>query len=233
MEVEAKYTVPDRATFARLCQLVELAGYRLKSIGVKRVHDRYLDTEDRDILGAGYACRVRHLTRDPICGHAVDAAVRPGAPGTAVATLKGLGGADAGSGIHHRAEYETAVEKDDPTTWPESPARDLSLQLCGGQPLRELFSLHQERHLRLVYGDAEGAYAVAELSLDVVTPGESSSSPYYELELELSEQGSETELRLLAAELEGNWGLRPELRSKFERGLEFFDAVQGVGEERA
>lgn len=220
MEIEAKFSVPDRATFDRLCQLKALAGYRLESAGVRRVYDRYLDTDGRAILRAGYACRVRRKTTG--VGLAL-------AQETHIAALKGLGGADAVSGIHRRAEYELRVGDDAPATWPESPARRLALRLSGGHPLRELFSLSQERHLRLLYDDAPGGVRrVAELSLDVVTPGgpggpvsadENASRPYYELEIELLGQGNEADLSALTDELRTTWSLRPEPRSKFERGL--------------
>jgi inorganic triphosphatase YgiF len=210
MEVEAKFSVPDRVTFDRLCQLEKLAGYRLEPGGVKQVHDRYLDTAERAMLRAGYACRVRRKGLRP----------EPAEGETLVATLKGLGGADAGNGIHRRAEYEVPVDRDDPVTWPESPARDLALRLSDGQPLCELFSLNQERHLRLLHEDApEGARRVAELSLDVVTPGGDESRSYYELEVELLDQGGESDLHALIGELRTAWGLQPEPRSKFERGL--------------
>ncbi len=214
MEIEAKFSLPDRATFDRLYQLKRLAGYRVAAAGIKRVRDCYLDTEDRAILQAGYACRVR---REPAGGEAF------------IATLKSLGGADAGTGIHQRAEYEVPVTAVDPTRWPESPARDLALQLSGGRQLRELFCLSQERYICLLFDDTqEGARRVAELSLDVVTPavqGEGEPCPYYELELELLDQGTEPDLYVLAVDLQEVWGLRPEPRSKFERGLELIDAV--------
>ena len=208
MEIEAKFSVPDQAAFERLCALEELAGYRLEPAGVKQVYDRYLDTDDRAILRAGYACRLRHKSTG---------ADSPSARESLVAALKGLGGADAASGIHRRAEYEVRVEGDDPTTWPQSPARRLALQLSGERALSELFSLRQERRLRLLYDDTR---PVAEMSLDVVTPGGSDESHlYYELEVELLEQGNEADLHALAQALRTTWSLRPEARSKFERGL--------------
>jgi inorganic triphosphatase YgiF len=208
MEVEAKFSIPDRATFDRMCQLTGLAGRRLVPAGVKEVNDRYLDTDNRAFLRAGYACRVRRKGQ----AH--------------VATLKGLGGADASSGIHRRAEYEVPVDQDDPATWPESPARDLASQLSAGRPLRELFALRQERHIYLLYDHVpEGTRRVAELSLDVVTPGGRGRRPYYELEIELLDQGSESDLHALTSELRMTWGLQPEPRSKFERELVLIDAV--------
>jgi CHAD domain-containing protein len=223
MEIEAKFSVSDRATFDRLRQLTELAGYRLEWVGVKRIHDRYLDTKDRAILRAGYACRVRHKRSDP---EAVEEE-------NYVATLKGLGGADANSGIHQRTEYEVQVHNGDPMMWPESPARDLVLRLSGGQQLYELCSLRQERHTCLLYADGqEGKRRVAELSLDIVVSGADRSQCCYELELELLDQGSESDLRVLGATLRKAWGLRPEPRSKFERALELIDiaANDGSGE---
>jgi inorganic triphosphatase YgiF len=209
MEIEAKFSIPDRATFDQLCRLEVLAGYQLSSGGVKQVYDRYLDTDERAILRAGYACRVRRKGQQY------------------VATLKGLGGAGAGSGIHRRAEHEVAVGDDDPATWPDSTARDLALRLSDGRLLHELFSLCQERHIRLLYaGGPAGTRRVAEMSLDIVTPTVSDDQEtlvYFELEIELLDQGSESDLRALASDVQTTWGLHPEPHSKFERGLELAD----------
>ncbi|MCP4519881.1 MAG: helix-turn-helix domain-containing protein, partial [Delftia sp.] len=76
----------------------------------------------------------------------------------------------------------------------------------------------------MIYADSR---LVAELSLDIVTPGspdtsppdENAPHPYYELEAELQGQGNEADLHALAAEFKTTWGLQPEARSKFERGL--------------
>ena len=217
MEIEAKFSVPDRDTFDRLRQLTELAGYRVVGSGVKSVDDQYLDTENRAILRAGYACRVRRESNEEELY---------------VATLKGLGGADADSGIHQREEHEVQVGGVDPLTWPDSPARDLAVQLSGGWPLLELFSLSQERHICLLCdeGAAETRHVV-ELSLDVVTVGGDASGPYYEVELELLEQGNKLDLNTLSASLQEEWALRPEIRSKFERGLALMDAAAQVDRE--
>ena len=106
MEIEAKFSIPDQAVFEQLCQLEALAGYRLEPAGVKSVYDRYLDTDERAILRAGYACRVRRKRSET-------------EPAPAIATLKGLGGADAASGIHRRQEYEVQVDDDSPAAWPD------------------------------------------------------------------------------------------------------------------
>jgi len=209
-EVEAKFTIPDRATFDRLCRLHELADFLLEPAGVTRIQDRYLDTADRAILQAGYACRLRSK----------DTSSAAEGRGAVLATLKGLGGADATSGIHQREELEVWVNGPDPSNWPESHARDLVLRLGGGRPLAELFSLHQERHLRLLYrASLTDIPPLAELSLDLVAPGDNESDAYYELEIELLNEDDIAGLELIAAHLHSTWGLKPEARSKFERGL--------------
>ena len=136
--------------------------------------------------------------------------------------------------VHRREEFEVELAADSPPdTWPESLARDKVLALSGGAPLVELFELQQDRTKRLV-GAAENP--VAELSLDVVrlrsgvggalpaagTPGVAllEGRAYFEVEVELLEGGSETDLVAIAGELQMAWALEPETRSKFERALE-------------
>lgn len=209
-EIEAKFMIPDRATFDRFCQLQELADFLLEPAGIKRIRDRYLDTEDRAILQAGYACRLRSK----------DVSSAAAGRGAYLATLKGLGGADATSGIHQREELEVWVDGPNPLSWPESRVRDLVLSYGGGKLLIELFSLSQERHLRLLHrASPRDNPPLAELSLDLVVPGGNESEAYYELEIELLNEDEIAGLKLIAAYLHSSWGLKPEARSKFERGL--------------
>jgi CHAD domain-containing protein len=132
-------------------------------------------------------------------------------------TLKGLGGVE--GAVHRRDEREVHLPawNPDPAAWPESPARALALELTRGARLRPLFALHQRRRRADV---TQGGRRVAELSLDAVrvTIGRRPVS-YFELEVELRGDGTEADLAALAAELTDAWGLVPEARSKFERGL--------------
>lgn len=199
MEVEAKFAIPDRATYRRLSRLRALAGYTITPIAVVRVGDRYFDTADGLLLAAGYVCRLR-------------------AEGdTVIATLKGLGGAE--GAVHRRVEEEVCLPAwtPDPAAWPASPARALALELTGGRALEPLFELTQTRSRADVL---DGERRVAQLSLDAVRAAVGQRPAfYYELEVELVEDGTEADLAKLATELATVWGLTPEPRSKFERAL--------------
>lgn len=200
MEIEAKFTVPNRQAYRTLLRLRTLAGFTLRPAGRAQVTDRYFDTSDGRLLAGGYACRLR-------------------AEGdTVVATLKGLG--DATGAVHRRDEQETRLSAwdPDPRTWPPGPARTLALELSAGMPLQPLFDLHQERvRANMLDGDRP----VAELSLDAVRAVVGRRPAlYYELEVELTPTGTEPDLARIAAELTEKWGLTPEPRSKFARALE-------------
>jgi CHAD domain-containing protein len=210
MEVEAKFVVPDEGTFRDLQAAGALAGYELMASRVKRVHDTYLDTTGRLILAAGYACRRREQDDGVLV------------------TLKGLGAAE--DAIHRREELEVLLPASaPPMEWPASPVRERVLQLIGEATLEELFELYQVRNVRAIStGQQEGReeQVVAEWSLDqvrVVAAGQEQT--YFELEIELTGQGTEDDLAAIATCLQDAWGLRPEPRSKFERGLALLDKM--------
>ncbi len=200
MEIEAKFVVPNRQTYRSLLRLRDLAGYTLIPTAAVNMVDRYFDTADGRLLAAGYACRLR----------------TEGA--SVLATLKGLGGAR--GAIHHRDEQEIQLPMwtPDAAAWPASPARDLALKLSGGAALQSLFDLEQHRTRSDVM---DGSRRVAELSLDAVrvVVGRRPAL-YYELEVELKAEGTETDLARIAQMLSDVQGLAAEPRSKFERALE-------------
>jgi CHAD domain-containing protein len=205
MEIEAKYTVPDRATFDRLLELRALDGFALREAATEHVTDHYLDTPTRAVERGGYALRLRQTTDQTDW----------------LATLKSLGGAD--GALHHREEHEAAVPPMAlPAAWPEGPARDVALRLAGSEPVAELFDLEQVRHRRLAY--AEGERLAAELSLDMVTITTAMGDQVsYELELELRPDGTPDDLTALAAGL-GHYGLAPQPLSKYARALALLEA---------
>jgi len=199
LEVEAKFNVPDEQTFQRLLESTSLAGFHLGEGTTTELHDRYLDTASGAIYAGGYACRLRRQD------------------GRILATLKGLGGAS--GAIHRRAETEVVLPGPlSPQDWPPGPARELALSLQAGEPLVALFDIIQTRYSRPLY---DGERPVAELSLDRVhmLPGDPPAASYLELEAELLATGNVEDLGRLVTELQEEWGLKPELHSKFERML--------------
>jgi CHAD domain-containing protein len=199
LEIEAKFSVPDEQTFDRLQQTSELAGFSLGQASITELYDLYLDTAQDALRAAGYSCRLRR------------------AGDHYLASLKAL---DSASGsIHRRIEHEVQLPGPlPPEQWPASAARDLTLDLCGDEPLSSLFAIEQTRHSRPLLKDGRG---VAEFSLDrvrICQEGQDLVS-FLELEAELEAEGREEDLQQLAMELQEAWGLAPEARSKFERGL--------------
>ncbi|HLB46489.1 MAG TPA: CYTH domain-containing protein [Anaerolineales bacterium] len=198
-EIEAKYVVPNAGIFERLLSLEKIGEYSLKEPATKAIADHYLDSASGSILRGGFACRLRHnILRDAWVG-----------------TLKGLGNAE--GAVHTRTEHETPIPPNaPPDRWPSSPACDLALSLSQSQPLRELFIIHQTRHIRLI---CLRDLRIAELSLDEVVfeIGERRTKSL-ELEIELAETGTLNDLRAMDDAL-AEYGLQPEPRSKFERGL--------------
>ena len=206
VEIEAKFIIPDEATLQRLLAIRELGGFRLEPGPTQRLSDSYRDTADRAIYRGGYACRIRNKGDKQI------------------ATLKGLSRAE--GAVHQRAEHEVTLDAGEtPSGWPDSPARKLALALCQGERLAELFSLSQQRHTRTVRA---GDRLVGELSLDVVemhigddarTTPSTTLRTSFELEVELSTDGTPDDLHLMVADLKDRWQLQPQPLSKLEQGL--------------
>ncbi len=214
MEIEAKFAVSDAETFQRLQAIDRLAGLPLSEGRVQRVRDTYLDTRDRRMLAAGYACRRRE--RD----------------GEILITVKQLQRVD--GVVHRREEFEITLPSDQPPTeWSPSPARDLVLRVAGDAELAPLCVIEQTRVARAISCDGR---QIAELSLDDVRVDASDSSlAFFELEIELTEPGGADALAALATCLQDEWKLQPEPRSKFERALDWLAAAPRLltAEERA
>ena len=204
MEIEAKFVVPTEETCQRLRTVDHLVSFALSAGQVKQMHDTYLDTPDRLILAAGYACRMREQDEDVLI------------------TLKGLRGAE--GAVHRREELEVSLlvaQPAVPQQWPASPVRDKVLQLIGEAVLTPLFDLRQNRIFRQV---CQNERLVAELSLDEVHLAAGSGEQILlEVEIELQPQGTEDDLAAIVTCLRDEWGLEPEPLSKFERGLTFVE----------
>jgi CHAD domain-containing protein len=208
LEIEAKFSIPDEQTFRRLLGTSSLAGFRFGDTSLNELRDRYLDTADRSIQASGYAYRLRY------------------AGGRYLVTLKGLG--QVTGAIHRREEYEVeVVEPGPPQALPPGPVRDLARHLVGDEPLILLLEVEQSRYSRPV---KEEERTVAELSLERVRVhrGDLALAAFMELEAELRPGGSHGDLVELCAEISRTWGLSPQPRSKFERGLAAWAGKQAL-----
>ncbi|HEY0069976.1 MAG TPA: CYTH domain-containing protein [Chloroflexia bacterium] len=199
METEAKFIVPDIATFAALRGLETLGPYTLANTRVKQVHDRYLDTEDLGFYNRDLFVRLRAVSG-----------------GGLLLTIKGSGSGVQEGSIHTRDEYETHVTGLDVATWPEGHVRRIVEETAHDKPLHDLFTLDQTRTVSNLY---DGDRAVAELSLDDVTIYTAKPVRAYELEIELLPDGLLDDLRALSRILTQEYGLLPQPVSKFERAM--------------
>ena len=97
--------------------------------------------------------------------------------------------------------------------------KDQVLARADSQPLHRFMELTQVRHVAPILRDG---MRVAEISVDEVTvEADTGRDHYYELEIEIKEQGSEADLTALIGAVQSQWKLPPQPRSKFERALTF------------
>jgi len=196
IETEAKFIIPNPATFNALKSLEQLGSFQFEPLGAKTITDRYLDTANRRFMAAGYAFRLRQ------------------AGARQIATLKSL--TPASGGVHRRLEFEAKVNSELPQTWPAGQIKDLALDIAAGEPPELLFVIRQKRYK---YKTLLAHQPVIEFSLDEVYLSEAGPVDYLELEAELIEAGTEEDLQAFVAALQADWPLKPEHRSKFERAL--------------
>lgn len=199
METEAKFIVPDEATFAELRDAEQLGPYLLRDKNVKQTHDRYMDTGDHRFYDSKFYLRLRELS-----------------DGSTLLTLKRLGGVPDGA-VHSRDEYQTEVPGPDLSSWPDSEVKGMVEEIAGEQPLSDLVTVDQTRTVSYLYQDER---RVAECSLDEIilqTPGEPAHA--YEMEVEILPEGLTSDLSIVSGVLTERYNLAPQPLSKFERAL--------------
>jgi CHAD domain-containing protein len=209
-EIEAKFTFPNRQVFEKLRAIAVVRDLAVGPEQTEEVADRYLDTNGRLILAAGYACRLRE------------------AGSKRTLALKSLGATT--EVVKERDEYQVALDPALPAEhyletkhWPAGPARTLVQEAVGDKRLTTLLVLRQTRYVRTL---SAGERCVASLSLDVVQ-GEQ-GSPCYDLEMELLPQGTPADLEKLVTVVAQEWQLSPAVLSKFERELGRVEAWDGM-----
>jgi CHAD domain-containing protein len=200
MEVEAKFTIPDRNTMDRLKRVVRLGPFEPGPPESRRVRDVYYDTAARDLYEHGYACRVREQAN------------------RRVLTIKGLGQTD--SAIHERAEVDLVLGDEAgiaPETWPNQEVWAEAREILGHQSLDVLFVVEQMRLARALHRQQR---LVAELTVDQVQIQAAQRQRSLRiLEAELCGDGTKEDLDTLSGHLVGTWGLIADPLSKFHHGL--------------
>lgn len=212
LETELKMGA-DEDALQRLAAVPSLGPTRLGPPEAIDELDVYLDTADRRMAAARWACRLR--SRE----------------GRRWISLKGPAEHARGEAVHRRPEIEGPAPDDDasrPAEWPSSPARALVLRLAGDEPLGELLSLRQHRTERGVSLDGR---RMATLSLDraEVLRGGHTLGTLRVVEVEVISGRQGEWLDAIAEELGRLPGLEPETSSKLERALAL---AEGTGARR-
>jgi inorganic triphosphatase YgiF len=196
IEIEAKFIIPDIDTFETLTHLTQLDEFEIKAIGVKTVVDRYLDTPTKQLVQAGYACRIRE------------------SKGKQILAIKSLMATE--GEVHKRLELEMEVNDDQPQTWTNSEAKSLVMGIVEETPLDTLCTLYQTRHKYHVLNQKRRIF---ELSLDKVSYFQPTVIDYIGLEAELIDNGTDADLARFTQVLQNKWPLAADSKSKFERAL--------------
>jgi len=202
MEIELKYSIGTVEIADAIWEDDEIR--RMEEDG-SRCHEElnaiYYDTDDLDLLENDIAFRIRE-------------------EGTRViATLK-WNGKTVGA-LHTREELNVnlgegkCTDKPDPTVFSQSEIGTELLELIGEKPLKGFIEVHVSRRKVRV----DNNQAIFEIALDfgsVVT--QNGTCAISEAEIELY-SGKEDELISMGEHLAQKYGLEPEIRSKFARGL--------------
>ena len=202
-EIKLRLLQPKKAEdLLKSSVLAGLVSKKPRKVALEAV---YYDTTDHQLLSAGFAYRIRKEGRQW------------------VATLKD-GGSYRG-GLHERQEWNVKQKTWEPNldVFKESGLAKEWKNL-NGKKLTILFEVTTQRHIQeLTLGDG----TVVEMAIDTGRVfHEGKQDEIHEVELELL-SGSIGSLLELAALLSEVWGLAPERRTKFSRGL----ALAGLNEE--
>ncbi len=202
MEIESKFLVPEETDFKALEKLTMLASYTISEARVQLIEDTFLDTENKDIMAAGYYLRVRKAS---------------GEKGKWV-TIKSLGGFEGGT--HRREEYVSFLPEGlSVLECPDLRIRNMIFEFTSGFNLSPFITLKQKRIIRQLKLEEK---QIAELYLDKVNlKSDSRKKIYNEFEVELKSGGTVDDLEAIRDFLLGNYRLVESPFSKFERACIF------------
>ncbi len=207
MEIEMKYSLPDKQTAEALWEDEELKELTDRSTAESLIMKAvYFDTEDRVLSGNDVAFRVR--TEGDL----------------SFATIKYGGRVE--NGLHERGEVNIPVSSGSYFIQPDLEilrACEEGRMLCSlteGKPLLNLLEMHfLRKRCRLSYGGS-----LIELSVDtgsIIT--DNGDIPILELELELY-AGTVEDIKAMGAKLAEKYCLVPQDKSKLARGLELINS---------
>lgn len=202
MEIESKFLVPEEKDFKALENLSRLDSYTISETRIQLNEDTFLDTENKDIMAAGYYLRVRKDS---------------GEKGKWI-TIKSLGGFNAGT--HRREEYVCFLPEGlSVLECPDLRIRNMIFQFTSGLSLFPLITLKQKRIIRQLKLEEK---LIADLYLDRVNlKSESRKKIYNELEVELKNGGTVDDLEAIRSFLLSHYNLIESPFSKFERAYIF------------
>lgn len=199
MEIELKYNIPGENIEKAIWENELFAQYEEEDSREEVMLDnRYFDTEDYDLAGNEIAYRVR-TEGDRL-----------------VASLKWKGHSE--DGLHVREEINVPVTscEPDPEVFEESRVGSEFMELVRGRKLECFLEMKVCRKRFRI--DVDGA--IFEVSIDrgeMVTHGE--RAPIHEVEIELFSGDTESLVKV-GAQLQEKYGLEPEDKSKYARGIE-------------
>jgi len=208
MEIELKYRIDSVEQYEKLLSDTWIAGHaESEEPEIIRMKAAYFDTEDLKLISHNIALRIRNEGDRTL------------------ATLKwredddGIGGLYIRSEINIPVTDKTCFFAPDPAIFKESiEGRDL-LDILEGNPLINIIDMiFTRKSFRIDYEKS-----ILELSLDegVIVAGVKSIQ-FRELEIEIY-SGSKEDLLAVGNHISDKYGLEPELKTKFARGIELLE----------
>lgn len=212
MEIELKYKIISVEKFEKILSDMWIRSHaEYADPEVTRMKAAYFDTEDHLLIGHNIAFRIRSEGERTI------------------ATLKWRDNDEGIAGLYVRPEINIPVSDQacffnpDPSIFKESAEGKDLIDLVDGRPLVNIFeTIFTRKSFRIEFG-----HSILEIALDegVIVAGPE-SVPIRELEIEII-SGNEKDLLSAGKKIADRYGLEPELKTKFARGVELINADKG------
>jgi len=209
MEIELKYRIDSVEQYEKLLSDTWIAGLAEGEEPENvRMKAAYFDTADHTLIRHNIAFRIRSEGERTI------------------ATLKWREDDDGISGLYIRSEINIPVSDQtcffipDPAIFKESSEGKDLLDILEGKPLVNIFDMiFTRRRIRIDYEKS-----ILELALDegVIVAG-AQSIQFRELEIEIY-SGNKEDLLSIGKQISAKYDLKPELKTKFARGIELLGA---------